>query len=492
MNLTTEFLRQQLSDPTLFISRCLINGEWVGAHSGHTVATVDPSTGEELSRVPDMSKSETREAIEAGERAMPAWSVKTAWERSAILKEWCKLILANKEDLAKILTAEQGKPLAEARGEVQIGADYVSWFAEEAVRASGETMPSPWPGSRLSTIKQPVGVCAAITPWNFPCSMVTRKVAPALAAGCTIVLKPAERTPHSAFALAELASRAGVPRGTFNIVTGDARHIGEELCSSPRIRKLSFTGSTEVGRLLMGQVAPTVKRISFELGGNAPFIVFDDADIDAAVEGAIISKYRNAGQTCVCANRIFVQSGVYEIFSDRFSKRVRELRVGAGSEKDALIGPLIDEDALRKVEEHISDAVAKGARVLVGGKRHAKGGTFYEPTVLAGASSNMRIFSEETFGPVSPLFKFETEDEVIALANESEFGLASYFYSRDIGRIYRVSEALASGMVGINTGMITTVAAPFGGVKQSGIGREGGTYGLDEYLDVKYICTSGL
>jgi succinate-semialdehyde dehydrogenase / glutarate-semialdehyde dehydrogenase len=481
-----------LTDSSLLISQAMIDGRWVDACAGTTMATADPSDNEPIAQVPYMAQADTRLAIEAAERAFASWSKTTAFERRAFLERWCALIEANKEDLARLLTREQGKPLAEARGEIQIAADYVGWFAEEAVRAGGETFPSPWREARLSTLRQPVGVCAAITPWNFPSSMVTRKVAPALAAGCTIVLKPAERTPHSAFALAALAMRAGLPAGAFNVVTGNAREIGAEMCANPVVRKVSFTGSTPVGRLLMSQVAPTLKRISLELGGNAPFIVFDDADVEAAVQGAIASKYRNAGQTCVCANRFFIQRGIFDRFSQRFAEAVSGLVVGAGSDPHVQIGPLIDERALAKVEAHVHDAVAKGARVLTGGRPHPRGGTFYEPTVLAGAAPHMKVFSEEIFGPVSPLFCFDTEEEAILLANKSEHGLAAYFYTRDIGRVHRVSEALATGMVGVNTGMITTVAAPFGGVKQSGIGREGGTYGLDEFLDVKYVCTGGI
>lgn len=485
-------LHKQLHDPRLMRSHCFIDGEWVMALSSATMITRDPATGHTICEIPSMGADETNAAVNAAHRALPAWRATTATARASILREWQRLIVANKDDLALILTTEQGKPLNEARGEVQIAADYVGWFAEEAVRAFGETIPSPWSDSRLFTIKQPVGVCAAITPWNFPCSMVTRKVAPALAAGCTVVLKPAESTPHSAFALAELARRAGVPAGVFNVVTGNARAIGEEICTNEYVAKLSFTGSTGVGRLLMAQAAPTIKKMSFELGGNAPFIVFNDADLDAAVEGLIISKFRNAGQTCVCANRVFVQHDVYEEFARKLADRVASFQVGAGTTDGTDIGPLIDERALSKVERHVEDAVRQGARVLTGGKRHALGGTYYEPTVLADAKPSMLLFSEETFGPVCPLIGFETEEDVVALANNSEYGLAAYFYSRDIGRVYRVAEALETGMVGVNTGMITTVAVPFGGVKQSGIGREGGAYGLDEYLEVKYVCISSI
>ena len=475
-----------LKDPALFRTQCYIGGAWVSAAKSFPVH--NPASGELLGAVPDMGVEETRRAIAAAEAAFPAWRAKTGKERAAVLRKWNDLIVAHLDDLALILTTEQGKPLAEAKGEVAIGAAYVEWSAEDAKRVYGDTIPSPWADKRLVVIKQPVGVCAAITPWNFPHSMITRKVAPALAAGCTVVLKPAEQTPFCALALAELAARAGFPKGVLNIITGDAPAIGGELCANPAVRKISFTGSTEVGRLLMTQVAPTVKKISLELGGNAPFIVFDDADLDAAVEGAMISKYRNSGQTCVCANRLFVQDGVYEEFAAKLAAKVRTLKVGAGTEAGVQQGPLIDQQALAKVEAHVADAANGGARVLTGGKRHARGGTFFEPTVLADVKPSMKIFREETFGPVAPLFRFGSDDEVIALANDTEYGLAAYFYSRDIGRVWKVAEALDYGMVGVNSGLITTEVAPFGGVKQSGLGREGSKYGIEEYVELKYIC----
>jgi succinate-semialdehyde dehydrogenase / glutarate-semialdehyde dehydrogenase len=488
----TQRLLARLSDPELFRETCLVGGEWVGADGGGTLATKDPSSGEPLGRVPNMGGSETHRAIEAAARAQAAWAARTARERAEVLRKWHALTMASCEDLARILTAEQGKPLAEARGEVRIAADYILWFSEEARRTYGETIPSPWIDSRLIVIKQPVGVCAAITPWNFPSSMVARKVAPAIAAGCAVVLKPAHQTPHSALALALLAQRAGVPDGVFNVVTGDPPPIGEALCSSPTVAKLSFTGSTRVGKELMAQVASTVKRVSFELGGNAPFIVFDDADLDAAVQGAMVSKFRNAGQTCVCANRILVQDGVYMAFAAKLAAAVGALQVGAGEDEGVTQGPLIDANAVSKVEGHVKDALSKGARLIVGGKRHARGGTFFEPTLLADATPEMRVFHEETFGPLAPLIRFSTEAEALALANATEYGLASYFYARDVGRIHRVMEGLRYGMVGVNSGLITTEVAPFGGVKQSGLGREGGRTGIDEYLDVKYACIGGI
>jgi succinate-semialdehyde dehydrogenase/glutarate-semialdehyde dehydrogenase len=441
--------------------------------------------------VPDMGGAETRRAIAAADGAWPAWRSLSAKQRATVMRRWFDLMTANADDLALLMTSEQGKPLAEAHGEVLYAASFVEWFAEEGKRAYGDTMPSPDPKTRIVVLKQPVGVCAAITPWNFPAAMITRKVAPALAAGCTVVVKPAEQTPLTALALAELAQRAGFPPGVFNVVTGaaeSAAKIGGELTSNPIVRKLSFTGSTEVGRLLMAQCAPTVKKLSLELGGNAPFIVFDDADLDAAVTGAIASKYRNTGQTCVCANRLLVQDGVYEAFATKLAAKVAELKVGAGTEEGAAQGPLIDEQALAKVEAHIADALAKGARVLTGGKRHDRGGTFFQPTVLVDVTPEMRCAREETFGPVAPLFRFKTEADAVALANATEYGLAGYFFSRDIGRVWRVAEALEYGMVGVNTGVISNEVAPFGGVKQSGIGREGSKYGIEEYLEVKYVC----
>ncbi|MSQ55817.1 MAG: NAD-dependent succinate-semialdehyde dehydrogenase [Betaproteobacteria bacterium] len=477
-----------LKDPKLWREQCYIDGAWASATNGKTFPVTNPATGETLGSVPDMGAAETRRAITAADAALAGWRAKTGKERAAILRRWNDLILANIEDLALILTTEQGKPLAEAKGEITIGAAYVEWFAEEAKRVYGDTIPTPWADKRIVVIKQPVGVCGAITPWNFPHSMITRKVAPGLAAGCTIVLKPAEQTPYSALALAELAERAGFPKGVLNIITGDAPAIGSELCANPTVRKMSFTGSTEVGRLLMRQSADTVKKLSLELGGNAPFIVFDDADIDAAVEGAMISKYRNSGQTCVCANRIFVQDKVYDAFAAKLAEKVRELKVGEGTEAGVTQGPLIDAAALAKVEDHVADAQKGGANLLTGGKRHARGGTFYEPTVITGATPSMKIFREETFGPVAPIFRFKTDEEAVQLANSTEYGLASYFYSRDIGRIWKAAEALDYGMVGVNTGLITTEVAPFGGVKQSGLGREGSKYGIEEFVEVKYIC----
>jgi len=482
----------RLKDPALLSQRCYIGGHWADAASGATKIIVNPATGVRIGTVPRMGGVETRLAIEAAAAAFPAWRAKTAKERSGILRKWFELMLANVDDLALILTSEQGKPLAESKGEVTIGAAYVEWFAEEARRVYGDVIPTISNDRRLVVVKEPVGVCAAITPWNFPSSMITRKVAPALAAGCTVVIKPAEVTPYSALALAELAHRAGFPPGVLNVVTGDARAIGGEMCANPTVRKLSFTGSTEIGRLLMQQVAPTIKKISLELGGNAPFVVFDDADLDAAAEGAIIAKYRNAGQTCVCTNRFFVHDSIHDAFAAKLVERVKALKVGPGTEAGVTQGPLIDAAGLAKVEDHIADATAQGARVATGGGRHALGGTFFEPTVLTGVTPAMKIFREETFGPVAPLIRFKTDAEVIELANRTEYGLASYFYSRDIGRIWRVAEALEYGMVGVNTGLITTEVAPFGGVKESGLGREGSKYGIDEYVEVKYICFGGI
>ncbi len=481
-----------LKDDALLRQQCLVDGQWVDADSRATFNVVNPATGTRIGTAPKLGASETRRAIDAANKAWPAWRSKTAKERSAIMRKWSELQLAHADDLALILTTEQGKPLAEAKGEITIGAAYTEWFAEEARRVYGDVIPTIGNDRRLVVIKEPVGVCAAITPWNFPSSMITRKVSPALAAGCTVVIKPAEATPYSALALAELAQRAGFPPGVLNVLTGNAAAIGGEMTSNPTVRKLSFTGSTEIGRLLMKQVSSTVKKISLELGGNAPFIVFDDADLDAAAEGAIVSKYRNTGQTCVCANRLFVHDKVYDAFAAKLAARVRALKVGPGTEPGVAQGPLINREALDKVEEHVADATAHGATVTVGGKRHALGGTFYEPTILTGVTPEMKIFREETFGPVAPLIRFSTDAEVIDLANRTEFGLASYFYSRDIGRIWRVAEALEYGMVGVNTGMITTEVAPFGGVKQSGLGREGSKYGIDEYVEVKYVCMGGI
>jgi succinate-semialdehyde dehydrogenase / glutarate-semialdehyde dehydrogenase len=482
----------QLKDSALLREQCYFGGQWTGADSGARFPVRDPAIGEVIATVPDMGAAETRRAIDSADAAWPAWRAKTAGERAAILRRWFELMLAHREDLALIMTAEQGKPLTESRGEIGYAASFIEWFAEEGKRIYGDTIPQHQPDKRIVVLKQPVGVCAAITPWNFPAAMITRKAGPALAAGCTMVLKPAEQTPLSALALAELAQRASVPPGVFNVVTGKPEAIGGEFTSSPTVRKLSFTGSTEIGRLLMRQCADTVKKLSLELGGNAPFIVFDDADLDAAADGALASKYRNAGQTCVCANRILVQAGVYDAFAAKLREKVLTLRVGRGTEAGVTQGPLIDEQALAKVEAHIADALAKGARVAVGGRRHALGGTFFEPTILTEVTPAMRLAREETFGPVAPLFRFATEDEAVRMANDTEFGLAAYFYSRDIGRVWRVSEALEYGIVGVNTGIISTEIAPFGGVKQSGVGREGSKYGIEEYLEIKYLCLGGI
>ncbi|MFN3296723.1 NAD-dependent succinate-semialdehyde dehydrogenase [Caldimonas sp.] len=480
-----------LKDPALFKTEALIDGQWV-AGSGR-FAVSDPATGRRLAEVANLGASETEAAIAAAHAAWPAWRAQTAKQRAAVLMKWFQLLNEHADDLARLMTAEQGKPLAEARGEVLYAASFVEWFAEEARRVYGETIPTTDPTKRYLVIKQPIGVCAAITPWNFPIAMITRKVAPALAAGCPVVIKPAEQTPLSALAAAELAQRAGMPPGVLNVVTGDSARsieIGKVLCGSDVVRHLSFTGSTEVGRILMQQCAPTIKKLSLELGGNAPFIVFDDADVDSAVEGAMASKYRNAGQTCVCANRLYVQDGIYEAFTAKLAEKVRSLKVGNGFEAGVQLGPLIDEPALAKVEAHVADATAKGARVLTGGRR--VGERFFAPTVLADVTPEMLCSRQETFGPVAPVLRFQTEDEVIALANATEFGLASYFYSRDIGRIFRVAEALEYGMVGINTGLISVAEVPFGGVKQSGLGREGSHHGMDDYLEVKYLCLGDL
>ena len=480
-----------LKDPSLLKLDALINGEWVAGSSRFDVT--DPATGATLASVPRLGAAETEAAIAAANAAWPAWRAKTAKERAAILMKWHALMIENADDLARIMTAEQGKPLAEARGEVVYGASFIEWFAEEAKRVYGETIPTTDPNKRFVILKQAIGVCAAITPWNFPIAMITRKVAPALAAGCPVVIKPAEQTPLSALACAELAQRAGLPAGVLNIVTGDADssiEIGGVLCASDTVRHLSFTGSTEVGRILMKQCAPTIKKMSLELGGNAPFIVFDDADIDSAVEGTMISKYRNAGQTCVCANRLYVQDKVYDQFVEKLAAKVAAIRVGNGFEAGINQGPLIDEGAFAKVESHVADALAKGARLVTGGQRI--GERFYTPTVLADVTADMLCATEETFGPVAPIFRFSTEAEVVAAANATEFGLASYFYSRDIGRIFRVGEALEYGMVGINTGLISVAEVPFGGVKQSGLGREGSHHGIDDYVEVKYLCISDI
>jgi succinate-semialdehyde dehydrogenase/glutarate-semialdehyde dehydrogenase len=481
-----------LKDAKLFREQCYLDGQWIDADSRKTFPVTNPATGAVLGAVPDMGAAEARRAIEAASRAWPAWRDKTAKERAAILRKWFDLMMAAQEDLAQILTAEQGKPLAEARGEIAYGASFIEWYAEEGKRAYGDVIPTHQADKRILVIKQPIGVAAMITPWNFPNAMITRKAGPALAAGCTVVLKPAEQTPFSALAMAELAERAGIPKGVLNIVTGDAPAIGAELCANPLVRKLSFTGSTEVGRILMRQSADTIKKLSLELGGNAPFIVFDDADLDAAVEGALASKYRNAGQTCVCANRIYVQDKVYDTFAAKLTEKVKAFKVGAGTEPGVVIGPLIDEQGMKKVESHVADAVGKGAKIVLGGKRDARGGLFFQPTVLTGVTPAMQVSFEETFGPVAPLIRFKTEDEVIGLANNTEFGLSGYFYSRDIGRIFRVAERMEAGIVGANVGIISTEVAPFGGVKQSGLGREGSKYGLEEYLEVKYILLGGI
>src|SRR6266850_2035425 len=476
----------------LLPGQCYIDGGWADADERKTIAVHNPATGAVLGTVPRMGGAEAKRAIVAAERAWPAWRAKTAKERAAILRKWFDLMMANQEDLAQIMTAEQGKPLTESRGEIAYGASFIEWFAEEGKRAYGDTIPSPWADKRIVVMKQPIGVCALITPWNFPNAMITRKAGPALAAGCTVVIKPAGQTPFSALALAELGERAGIPKGVLNIITGDSKAIGAELCANPIVRKLSFTGSTETGRVLMRQCADTIKKLSLELGGNAPFIVFDDAELDAAVEGSIASKYRNAGQTCVCANRIYVQDGVYDAFAAKLAEKVKGFKVGPGTEPGVVIGPLIDQQGLEKVEKHVADAVGKGARVVLGGKKHERGGLFFQPTVLTNVTPQMLVCHEETFGPVAPLIRFQTEDEVIGLANDSEFGLAGYFYSRDLGRIWRVAEAMETGMVGVNAGIISTEVAPFGGVKQSGLGREGSRYGLEEFLEVKYILLGGL
>ena len=482
----------KLNDPTLLRQQCFIDGQWLDADSGAVLEVNNPATGEIVAKVPRMGAAETKRAVDAAQAALAGWRAKTAKERSAILRRWFELMLANQEDLAVIMTSEQGKSLTESRGEIAYAASFIEWFAEEGKRIYGDTIPAQQADRRIVVIKEPIGVCAAITPWNFPSAMITRKAGPALAAGCTMVCKPASQTPLSALALAVLAERAGVPAGVLNVVTGSAQQIGGELTANPIVRKLTFTGSTEIGKELMSQCAGTVKKTSMELGGNAPFIVFDDADLDAAVVGALASKYRNSGQTCVCANRFLVQAGVYDEFAAKFAKAVSELKVGNGLDAGVNQGPLIDMNAVTKVEEHITDAVGKGARVTVGGKRHALGGSFFEPTVIADVTTKMLISAEETFGPVAPLFRFETDEEAIQMANDTPFGLAAYFYSRDIGRVWRISEALEYGIVGINTGLISTEVAPFGGMKESGNGREGSKYGIEDYLEIKYLCMAGV
>ncbi|MDH3431607.1 MAG: NAD-dependent succinate-semialdehyde dehydrogenase [Gammaproteobacteria bacterium] len=482
----------QISDKGLFKTQAYINGQWIDADNGETHPVLNPATGETIAEVAKCGTAETRRAIEAAERAHISWRRKSAKERAAILRNWFNLMMDAQEDLAQILTAEQGKPLAEARGEIAYGANYIEWFAEEAKRVYGDTIPAPSNDKRIVVIKQPVGVVACITPWNFPNAMLTRKIAPALAAGCTVVCKPANETPLSAFAFAELAERAGVPAGVINIIAGVTREIGAEMTSNPIVRKLTFTGSTPVGKMLMEQCAATVKRTSMELGGNAPFIVFDDADLDEAVKGAIICKFRNAGQTCVCANRILVQEGVYDAFAEKLMVAMADLKIGNGVDDGVSIGPLINEGAANDVMRFVDDAVSKGARIAAGGNRSDLGQCFVEPTLLTDVSEDMRVFREEIFGPVAPLFKFKTEEEAIEMANDTEFGLACYFYSRDVGRIWRVGEGLEYGIVGINEGIISNEMAPFGGVKESGQGREGSKYGLDDYLEIKYMCVGGL
>ena len=482
----------EFSDAKLFRQQCYVNGRWVDASDGATAPVLNPATGRELGTVPRLGQDQTRQAIEAAEAAWPAWRALTAKERAVIIRRWAGLMLEHREDLARLMTAEQGKPLNESRGEVGYAASFLEWFAEEARRVYGEIIPSPHADQRLLVLRQPVGVVATITPWNFPSAMITRKVGPALAAGCTVVSKPAQQTPYSALALAELAERAGVPAGVFNVVTGKASEIGAELTGNPAVRKLSFTGSTEIGKLLLRQCADTVKKVSMELGGNAPFIVFDDADLDAAVEGAMASKYRNTGQTCVCANRIFVQDNIYDAFAEKLAHASERLVVGDGLLGDTDQGPLIDDNAVKKVEEHLEDAVGRGARIMTGGKRHVLGGNFFQPTVLADVTPEMKVSREETFGPVAPLFRFHSESEAIAMANDTEFGLAAYFYTRDLARAWRVAEALESGIVGLNTGIISTEVAPFGGVKESGIGREGSHHGIEEFVEIKYVAMAGL
>ncbi len=480
----------ELQDARLFRQACYVDGAWTEARE--VIEVDNPATGEIIGTVPKLGRAETKRAIDAASRAFPVWRRKTARERAAVMRRWFELMLASQEDLARLMTIEQGKPLTESKGEVVYAASFLEWFGEEAKRAYGDTIPHQQPDKRLLVVKEPIGVVACITPWNFPLAMITRKAGPAIASGCTVVLKPASQTPFSALALAELASRAGVPPGVFNVITGSANEIGAELTSNPIVRKLSFTGSTETGKVLMAQCAATVKKLSLELGGNAPFIVFDDADLDAAVEGAMASKYRNTGQTCVCANRLLVQDSVYDRFSAKLAEAVKKLAPAPGLDDGATQGPLIDDRAIEKVESHIADAISKGARVMVGGKRHSRGGRFFEPTILTGVTPAMAVAKEETFGPVAPRFRFSTEAEAIALANDTEFGLAAYFYGRDIARVWRVAEALEYGIVGINTGIISTEVAPFGGVKESGIGREGSKYGLEEFLEIKYLCMGGI
>jgi succinate-semialdehyde dehydrogenase/glutarate-semialdehyde dehydrogenase len=484
-------IRKLLKNPALFHEEAFINGTWVKASGNARFSVQNPASGQKIASVANLNSNDAEEAISAADMALPAWRSKIAKERAVIMRKWFELILANADDLAVLMTLEQGKPLVEAKGEVVYGASFVEWFAEEAKRVMGAIPATTWSDKRTIVLKQAIGVCVAITPWNFPIAMITRKIAPAMAAGCSIVIKPAEQTPLSALAIAHLAQEAGVPDGVINIVTSDSENsiaVGKVLCASPTVRHLSFTGSTEVGRILMAQCAPTVKKLSLELGGHAPFIIFDDADIDAAVSGAMVSKYRNAGQTCVCANRFYVHRKVHDAFVEKLAQATKAIKIGNGLEQGVSQGPLIDQQAIEKVERHVADAISKGAKLVIGGKRSNLGGTFYEPTVLANVTSNMLITYEETFGPVAPVIPFEGDDEVIKLANSSQYGLASYFYSRDIGRVWKVAEALEFGMVGVNTGLISNEVAPFGGVKQSGLGREGSSWGIDEYLEMKYVC----
>jgi succinate-semialdehyde dehydrogenase/glutarate-semialdehyde dehydrogenase len=481
-----------LKDPTLLRQQCYVDGAWIDADAGGTVAVTNPATGETIGTVPNLGAAETRRAIEAAAAAFPAWAAKTAKERATLLRRWHDLMLANVDDLAVLMTAEQGKPLAEAKGEVAYAAAFIEWFAEEAKRVYGDVIPGHQPDKRILVLRQPVGVVAAITPWNFPAAMITRKAGPAMAAGCTFVCKPAMQTPYSALAMAELAHRAGIPKGVFSVVTGPATVLGGEMTSNPIVRKVTFTGSTEVGKKLAAQCVGTLKKVSLELGGNAPFIVFDDADLDAAVQGAIASKYRNTGQTCVCANRLLVQRGVYDAFVAKLVEAVKKLRVGDGLAGPTEQGPLIDEKAVAKVEEHVADALAKGGRIALGGKRHALGGTFFEPTIITHVTPQMAVAREETFGPVAPIFMFDDEKQAIRMANDTEFGLASYFYTRDLARAFRVAEGLEYGIVGLNTGLISTEVAPFGGVKESGSGREGSKYGILDYTEIKYLCIGGI
>jgi len=477
-----------LKDPTLLREQCYVDGAWIDADGGARIDVANPATGERIGTVRNLGAAEARRAIEAAAQAFPAWAAKTAKERAAVLRRWNDLMLANVDDLAALMTAEQGKPLAESKGEIAYAASFIEWFAEEGKRVYGDVIPGHQPDKRIVVLRQPIGVVAAITPWNFPAAMITRKAGPALAAGCTFVCKPATQTPYSALAMAELAERAGVPKGVFSVVTGSATVIGGEMTSNPIVRKVTFTGSTEIGKKLMAQCAGTLKKLSLELGGNAPFIVFDDADLDAAVQGAIASKYRNTGQTCVCANRLLVQEGVYDAFVAKLADAVRKLRVGDGLKGPTEQGPLIDEKAVAKVEEHIADAVAKGGKIALGGKRHALGGTFFEPTIVTHVTPDMLVAREETFGPIAPIFGFKDEQQAIRMANDTEFGLASYFYTRDLGRTWRVAEGLEYGIVGVNTGLISTEVAPFGGVKESGFGREGSKYGILDYTELKYLC----